>query len=397
MIDRREILEVASMRRLRPDVIEKDYVLGWVLAGIFAHPDLASTWAFKGGTCLKKCHSETHRFSEDLDFTVEEQGQMDAGFLRKVFKEVSEWIYDQTGIQVPADQPRFDIYRNRGGGLNIEGRIYYRGPLQPRGSLPRVKLDLTADERLVHRPVWRPITHQYADRPEDGMFARCYVFQEVFGEKVRALGERCRPRDLYDVVNLFWNDSLRPEASAVHQVVQEKCNFKGIPVPDMAALQRFEDELTGDWDAMLGHQLLALPPLEAFWDAVPEFFQWLLGCFTPTALSGIPVGDGEEIMGGETKPYHLGTRDSAALEVIRFAAATRLCIDLTYAGSVHRVEPYSLRRTASGTPVLYACPVGHGEYRSYPVGSVDGANCTDEPFEPRYANELSPKHEPSAG
>ena len=60
MIDRGEILEVASMRRLRPDVIEKDYVLGWVLAGIFSHPVLGPAWAFKGGTCLKKCYVETY-------------------------------------------------------------------------------------------------------------------------------------------------------------------------------------------------------------------------------------------------------------------------------------------------------------------------------------------------
>jgi len=30
------------------------------------------SWAFKGGTCLKKCYFETYRFSEDLDFTLTE-------------------------------------------------------------------------------------------------------------------------------------------------------------------------------------------------------------------------------------------------------------------------------------------------------------------------------------
>ena len=29
--------------------------------------------------------------------------------------------------------------------------------------------------------------------------ARCYSYEEVFAEKVRALAERARPRDLYDV------------------------------------------------------------------------------------------------------------------------------------------------------------------------------------------------------
>jgi predicted nucleotidyltransferase component of viral defense system len=40
---------------LRPDIVEKDYVLGWLLAAISNHNELASMWVFKGGTCLKKC------------------------------------------------------------------------------------------------------------------------------------------------------------------------------------------------------------------------------------------------------------------------------------------------------------------------------------------------------
>ena len=55
MIDKREILETASALGLLQRNLEKDYVLGWLLAGINAHPDLADSWVFKGGTCLKKC------------------------------------------------------------------------------------------------------------------------------------------------------------------------------------------------------------------------------------------------------------------------------------------------------------------------------------------------------
>ena len=54
MIDKREILAIAHQTSLTPHVVEKDYVLGWMLAGIFGHEDLAESWIFKGGTCLKK-------------------------------------------------------------------------------------------------------------------------------------------------------------------------------------------------------------------------------------------------------------------------------------------------------------------------------------------------------
>jgi predicted nucleotidyltransferase component of viral defense system len=55
MIDRRDILEAATAFGLQPSVVEKDYVLGWLLAGINAHAELTDSWVFKGGTCLKKC------------------------------------------------------------------------------------------------------------------------------------------------------------------------------------------------------------------------------------------------------------------------------------------------------------------------------------------------------
>jgi hypothetical protein len=32
---------------LGADVFEKDYVLGWLLAGIYAHPELSLAWVFK--------------------------------------------------------------------------------------------------------------------------------------------------------------------------------------------------------------------------------------------------------------------------------------------------------------------------------------------------------------
>ena len=40
MIDRSEVLTIAGERDLQVDMIEKDYVLGWMLTGIFAHPVL---------------------------------------------------------------------------------------------------------------------------------------------------------------------------------------------------------------------------------------------------------------------------------------------------------------------------------------------------------------------
>ena len=206
VIDKREILEAASTFGLLPGVIEKDYVLGWLLAGINAHPALADSWVFKGGTCLKKCYFETYRFSEDLDFTLRDEAQLEDGFLRRVMGEVIGWVADESGLVLPADQLSFDLYTNSRGRLSCQGKVGYRGPVSPAtaaGGWPKIKLDLTADEKLVLPAARREIFHPYTDRPEEGLWINCYAYEEAFGEKLRALAERTRPRDLYDVVNLY--------------------------------------------------------------------------------------------------------------------------------------------------------------------------------------------------
>jgi len=67
VISRADIVARVGEWGLREDVVEKDYVLGWLLWGIGTDPVLGDAWVFKGGTCLKKCYIETYRFSEDLE------------------------------------------------------------------------------------------------------------------------------------------------------------------------------------------------------------------------------------------------------------------------------------------------------------------------------------------
>lgn len=391
MIDRAEILAVATDLSLAPEVVEKDYVLGWLLAGIYGYPPLASTWVFKGGTCLKKCYFETYRFSEDLDFTVTDPAQLEETALKSAFAEIVERLYEETGLEIAADQLRFDVYRNKRDRLCCEGRIYYRGPLRRAGDLARIKLDLTVDELLVAEPVEREVGHPYTDRPETGIRARCYSYEEVFAEKVRALAERTRPRDLYDVINLFRNGDYRPAANAVLAILQRKCDFKGIAVPTFAALSSATSELIGDWDAMLRHQLPVLPPFDSYWSALPSFFLWLEGSIQPEPLAAAPIGAEEQVFRPAFGALRrAGVGGSSFLEIIRFAGANHLCVDLGYQGSLRRIEPYSLRRSRAGDVLLYAVKADTGESRSYRLDRIERATATTQSFAPRYAVELTP-------
>jgi len=391
LIDRQEIMDFARELGLDPNIVEKDYILGWLLAGISNHPELKSNWVFKGGTCLKKCYFETYRFSEDLDFTLTNPKHIEQKFLTAVFSEISQWIYDITGIEIPIERLRFDIYENPKGKNSAQGRVYYRGPLQRRGEPPRIKLDLTSDEILVLKPIMREIHFPYSDKPNNGFFIQCYCFEEVFAEKLRALAERLRPRDLYDVIHLYRLDTLGVDLRLLVNTLKEKCRFKEISIPTMRDLENKPErvELEAEWENMLGYQLPSLPPFEQFWKELPNLFTWIYSLVPKVAPKPFP-----SIVEVDTKwqpPSMVRTWHQAVpLEAIRFAAANRLCVDLQYQGSSRLIEPYSLRRTKEGNILLHAVKHNTGESRSYRIDRIQGAEITKISFIPKYTIELTP-------
>ena len=391
MIGKPEIIRIAGQLSLNPHAVEKDYALGWLLAGIFANEKIGGSWVFKGGTCLKKCFFETYRFSEDLDFTLQDDSHLDEAFLKEVFAEVGEWVYEKSGLEIPADRQDFDIYDNPRGRKNCQGRISYRGPVSPTTSgWPRIKLDLTADEHIVLPPVQLPIFHPYSDAPDGDIMVQVYAYEEAFGEKIRALAERTRPRDLYDVINLYRNTEARPSPAVLLDVLRQKCEYKGIALPKAADLDPFRGELEAGWENMLRHQLPALPPVDSFWDALPEFFTWLESGLAPEIPASYVAAPGETILRGRTLRLPVAPALQSDLEVIRFAAANRLCVDLDYQGSTRRIEPYSLRRTKGDNVVLHAWSVDKNQHRSYRVDKIEDARTTSQVFTPRYAVELTP-------
>lgn len=400
MISRQELLDLAREFGLQPHVVEKDYALGWVLAAIGQHPATRDSWLFKGGTCLKKCYFETYRFSEDLDFTLRDAAHLDEPFLRKLFQELADWVHEQTGMELPPDARRVEVFDNGRGGRSAEGRIGYRGPIARGGDSPRIKLDLTDHEHVALPAVRRPVHHPYSDRPAGGIEVTTYAFEEVFAEKLRALAERLRPRDLYDVVHLHRRTELAPDREQLHAALRDKCTFKGIPVPTLDALQQSPllAELRAGWSDMLAHQLPQLPPFESFWQELPAVFAWLMEGLRPAIPPTLFVPSAGRLDAAWRPPAmasswaSFGTR--APLEAIRFAAANRLCVELDYrneqgARSSRVIEPYSLRRSAAGDILLMGVRADSGESRSYRVDRILDARVTQQVFTPRYAVELT--------
>ena len=401
VIPKREILELATSSGIRPHVIEKDYVLGWILAGIHQH-EIGKTWVFKGGTCLKKCHFETYRFSEDLDFTLSDPAQIDSDFLHLVFSEISEWIYESAGIEVPVEKLTFDIYENPRGVTSCQGRVFYRGPISPESHkrLPRIKLDLTVDELLVESSVTSAVKHDYSDFPDGGIYIESYSYAEVFAEKTRALAERTRPRDLYDVINFFRRPESGLLAKSVRKTLEAKCKFKSIPMPNYADLLGHRAQCEAGWGQQLSHQIQSLPPFNSFWNELPNFFEWLYASVISTgrSLAAMPPQQGALASTGpiDFRSYATSSFPLSLMERIRFAAANHLCVELEYRKgngeqNTYLIEPYSLNETSAGNLLLHALKHQTHEMRAFRTDRMISARATDISFRPSYRVDLIPQ------
>ena len=109
---------------------------------------------------------------------------------------------------------------------------------------------------------------------------------------------------------------------------------------------------------MLSHQLPALLPVNPFWDALPEIFDWLHGTVVPE-LATLPLAEGDTLVRERIVELSMGTNGQTFVEIIRFAAANRLLVELDYRDkegrrSTRLIEAYSLRRTRAGDVLLMA-------------------------------------------
>jgi hypothetical protein len=253
-------LAADGCRRIREDVLERDYCLAWFLA-VLAQSNLKTVLGFKGGTALKRCYFGDYRFSEDLDFTLLEAVPF-AEILRRLDAVCGE-VQDNSGIT-------FTFHREdrQKHGNSYTFYLNYIGPL-PAGN--DAKVDITVREHMVFPLAERPVLRGYeefADVPEDRLI-QVYSLEEIATEKTVALIDRARnePRDLYDLWHLTSNQGI--QLDHLTDAICEKLEFRSKPCKDLeAAILQKEARLKALWSGRLAYQMARLPPFDEVFRAI---------------------------------------------------------------------------------------------------------------------------------
>lgn len=131
MIKSQEISRLANNQGVRQQQIEKDYIISWVLWGIYNHAKLKDALIFKGGTCIKKVHIENYRFSEDIDFTLNpaKEQTISNDEIYNAFGEVFVKIKEAANIDLSIPEVSKEIHES----TSIKFFIEYVGPLRGKG------------------------------------------------------------------------------------------------------------------------------------------------------------------------------------------------------------------------------------------------------------------------
>jgi predicted nucleotidyltransferase component of viral defense system len=258
MISLEELKRLADENNVDLAYIERDYALGWFLAGLFNNEFLKRTLVFKGGTALHKIYFPEFRFSVDLDFTLREV--VEESGLRENLSSVCVWCYEKSGIEFSL----VNLKRTREvkGEEAFEGKVSFVGPRAQRTVPQRIKLDFTLFEKIMLPPVKLPIIHSYSDNLKGGAFV--YQLEEIVAEKLRTLLQRTQPRDFYDVWYVLTQEEKKIDKEKIRKVFLQKCEYKGVEVKDWKKFFQSAKVvgLTRHFEDSLKRQLPSVPPFD---------------------------------------------------------------------------------------------------------------------------------------
>src|SRR5437763_13537756 len=106
MIERKEIDSKAVQFEIHPYNVQRDYVFGWLIFGLFTVSGIKDRIFLKGGNALRKGYFENTRFSADLDFGT--PGEIEPESFLEEFRNVCEFIGVQSGVRFLPEQHRIE-------------------------------------------------------------------------------------------------------------------------------------------------------------------------------------------------------------------------------------------------------------------------------------------------
>jgi predicted nucleotidyltransferase component of viral defense system len=172
--------------------LEQDLIICRALVEIFSHPELAANLAFRGGTALFKLYLAPMRYSEDIDLV-----QITAGPIGPIMSTLQEKLNSWLG------NPKRK---------QSEGRVTLTYRMESEDGLPlKLKIEINSREHFALLG-YKKHSFDVDSRWFSGSVSiPTYQLDELLGTKVRALYQRKKGRDLFDLWAAFNTTNAQPQ------------------------------------------------------------------------------------------------------------------------------------------------------------------------------------------
>ena len=259
---------MARERGVILEVVQKDYALSYLLAGMAQTPGLGEKIVLKGGTALKKLYYPDYRFSEDLDFSTLKLGVIPNrdGLLQTAVARMAGLLQERGPFEIQVEPLTLRLPHP---GQQMAYTVRVRFPDQ-RQALCRLKVEITVDEPVLLPTTVYPILHGFPE-PFDAS-VQGYALAEITAEKLRALlqsqekltsrgwGASRVCRDYYDL----WYILSREKLTGVPALFTRKCTVRRVAFrsPEEFTSPGLIETARREWDQQLSPFLAKAPVME---------------------------------------------------------------------------------------------------------------------------------------
>ncbi|MHB1356697.1 MAG: nucleotidyl transferase AbiEii/AbiGii toxin family protein [Anaerolineae bacterium] len=219
MISMNELRRASARLGLGLAQAEHEYIILCALDGLSQAAPLNETFCLKGGTALRQLYFPDWRHSVDLDFTV--LPSFPEATLREGLENWFSRIEELHGLPI-----RLLGFHRPNGSARV--RAQFVGPL---GHPSRLLLDITLDEKVLLPLERRPVLTGLFTLPAPQVLT--YGLDEILAEKLRAILERGKARDYYDVWRLLKEKNDAFDSATVYATLLAKCAHKGLAQPSI--------------------------------------------------------------------------------------------------------------------------------------------------------------------
>lgn len=163
------------------DQLEQDLTLARMIVEIANDPYLGDELVFRGGTCLHKLHLNPGlRYSEDLDYVRRTAGSI--GELLAALRNVGERLQ----MNVAVDVSKYP-------------KVKFRSPFESGNGTMRIKIEVNTYERSPSQPLTRVPFSVHSPWFDGAADVQTFHPAELVSTKLRALYQRSKGRDLFDL------------------------------------------------------------------------------------------------------------------------------------------------------------------------------------------------------